>query len=471
MSLIPVYVCEKDVELPDDDNYFAIARNGIFMQNNAGVVKGLVRLGTETMPEFTEIPNLQDFKEEKPALPIYLYEVDAELPSEPCYLIAKNGAFQYDPNAIKKSLPVNLSDIINLAELKTHVRLQLQKLPAEIIYRCLLFFRLVYSKYHSESCLILYYHAEKKQYYLRCPKQRVTHGSVVYGSKSDGTFYGAAEQDQEEILFQSQMFKDGYAKVGTIHSHCDFSAFHSGIDTADEARFDGVHVTIGHVNSNFFSFVVSLVVYGNRFKIEQNDMSDITTALLYQHGEHYDINLTKDEQAKIKEEYKDEIEKEWFSRVDKPYIQPTYPFKKGKSKKKGKTGRLFSGWDVFAESGYGDGFADDGRDDFTDESNFHVSAVTAPSANKPMENVDYVRPECVKEVAEEQSENFLRRVRSHATALRNHGKSIPKERYHLLLNTLRYFFGRDCICDDDITFASNIDPKTPSEYKGIYKIK
>lgn len=38
--------------------------------------------------------------------------------------------------------------------------------------------------------------------------------------------------------------------VGTIHSHCNMSAYHSGTDTHDAEGHDGLHMTIGRVSAN-----------------------------------------------------------------------------------------------------------------------------------------------------------------------------------------------------------------------------
>jgi hypothetical protein len=56
--------------------------------------------------------------------------------------------------------------------------------------------------------------------------------------------------------------------VGTIHSHCNFSAFHSGTDTHDEETFDGIHITLGHVDRKEFSMVASVAVNANRVQLE-----------------------------------------------------------------------------------------------------------------------------------------------------------------------------------------------------------
>jgi hypothetical protein len=48
----------------------------------------------------------------------------------------------------------------------------------------------------------------------------------------------------------------GYVVFGDIHSHCDFGAFHSGTDDADERHGlgDGLHITIGrlgHISKDY----------------------------------------------------------------------------------------------------------------------------------------------------------------------------------------------------------------------------
>ena len=64
---------------------------------------------------------------------------------------------------------------------------------------------------------------------------------------------------------------EGYLRVGTIHSHCDFGAFHSGTDINDEADFDGLHVTFGHNNRDIFTISASIVVNNIRKSVEPMD--------------------------------------------------------------------------------------------------------------------------------------------------------------------------------------------------------
>jgi len=64
---------------------------------------------------------------------------------------------------------------------------------------------------------------------------------------------------------------EGYITVASVHSHCSFSAFHSGTDIADEEYIEGLHITIGDVDEDHFSLVASIVSNRKRFKVDPLD--------------------------------------------------------------------------------------------------------------------------------------------------------------------------------------------------------
>ena len=64
---------------------------------------------------------------------------------------------------------------------------------------------------------------------------------------------------------------DGYTMIGDIHSHANFSAFHSGIDDKDEQSFDGLHITIGNNGDAEVSISTSIVSNGQRFIADAGD--------------------------------------------------------------------------------------------------------------------------------------------------------------------------------------------------------
>lgn len=132
------------------------------------------------------------------------------------------------------------------------VECNLPQLPFRDVWRIKTFFKNVVQKHHSEASVSLYYNKQTKQFKVFVPEQRVSHGSVSY--KMQGTIHLEGLED--------------FLRVGTIHSHCDFGAFHSGTDIGDEEEFDGLHITFGHNNLSEFSISASIVVNGKRALVE-----------------------------------------------------------------------------------------------------------------------------------------------------------------------------------------------------------
>ncbi|MBI2475385.1 hypothetical protein HYV69_03100 [Candidatus Uhrbacteria bacterium] len=161
-------------------------------------------------------------------------------------IIAKNGKFLLKRLGIVEAAVPYTDQISGLAEYETWAELNVEKIPFEIFIQVFHFMRTIYNNKKTECNVILFYHQKEKQWAVVVPPQIVSHSSVHY---QDG-IAGA---------------KDGWIKVGTLHSHCDFSAGHSGGDHRDEEHFDGIHITLGHVDKDEPTLSVSLVVNGMRF--------------------------------------------------------------------------------------------------------------------------------------------------------------------------------------------------------------
>lgn len=135
------------------------------------------------------------------------------------------------------------------------------KLPGELVGKVWSFFRAVYNRRGSEAMVFLTYHNADEcpsprgcynKYHVFVPPQRASGGGV-------------------EAKFNPEHLARGFRTVGTIHSHCDFGAFHSGTDTHDADGHDGLHMTIGKVKSNPPEIATMVSVNGIRwdFKPEQ----------------------------------------------------------------------------------------------------------------------------------------------------------------------------------------------------------
>ena len=114
-------------------------------------------------------------------------------------------------------------------------RTKMPKIPLSVMKQVINFFRFVYGEHrNSEAIILLWYNPDSKLWEIEVPEQRVSGASAKYDRDDDYT---------------DEMFLKGYKLVGTIHSHGEMGAFHSGTDDADEYGFDGLHITIGKVNS------------------------------------------------------------------------------------------------------------------------------------------------------------------------------------------------------------------------------
>jgi len=138
------------------------------------------------------------------------------------------------------------------------ISINVPKIPASVIDEVLNFFRSVYNEHDSEAAVLLWYNNKQKKWYVEVPEQTVSGASVDY--KRD---------EQESIKLQSRNF----FIVGTIHSHCNMDAFHSGTDDDDEFSFDGIHITIGHINS-IPELACRFIMKDNEIKLEQKDCTD-----------------------------------------------------------------------------------------------------------------------------------------------------------------------------------------------------
>ncbi len=74
--------------------------------------------------------------------------------------------------------------------------------------------------------------------------------------------------------------------------------------------------------------------------------------------------------------------------------------------------------------------------------------------------------DCDREVQTMPEENdFLKMVRNHALILRNHAGNLHSSRITELFSTLKKFFNKTVITEEDISTACQIDPKFPQQYQ------
>ena len=187
--------------------------------------------------------------------PIYVCDDQFQMPDDPiCYIIAKNGVFIKKSTGIVNSL-TKVKQISFLEELTQTASIDIPKIPSKLVGHVIGFFRDVYDEYKSEAAVLLYYNQENKQFRIHAPKQTVSAASVNYKPENENG-------------------PEGYVLLGTIHSHANMSAFHSGTDVHDEEDFDGLHITFGRMANQNIDMCSSIAINGHRVPIPPDKYLD-----------------------------------------------------------------------------------------------------------------------------------------------------------------------------------------------------
>ena len=244
--------------------------------------------------------------------------------NETHYILASNGVFIHkgstdlqDKNSglIESVTKVTgFQQSVNLPGLvpcETYANVRVTKFPHKLAVTCQRFFSRVLRELSGESEIQLYYSQDIREFRLECPQQQVSHGGVEYVRDLNG-------------IFNTGNVK--FARAGTIHSHCDFEAFHSGTDQDDEKHEDGLHITFGHVDKpdhgEPLSVVVSVVSNNHRFQMNPEHCiegisfsSEKAEKGLWKKGnnteKYYHLDsLSQDEEAEISRQVD-----EWMPRV------------------------------------------------------------------------------------------------------------------------------------------------------------
>lgn len=74
----------------------------------------------------------------------------------------------------------------------------------------------------------------------------------------------AKHKDKEDAYLP--VHGEGWTAIGTVHHHCDISAFQSSTDEADERKQDGIHITLGHIDKDTWNIHARVVYRGITYK-------------------------------------------------------------------------------------------------------------------------------------------------------------------------------------------------------------
>ena len=192
-------------------------------------------------------------------VPIFLLEKEDDLNGflkdveNTCYFITKQGFFTCviteNYKTIKKvdSIPYLFESKMEEDEI---VNFNLPKIPRNIFFQSVSFFKEVFEKYKSEAALVLYWDKESRFKWV-CPEQKVSSGGVDY------------ELDPPT---------ENWISILHIHSHASMSAFHSGKDDKDEQFIDGYNVTVGKLNCQHPEYESRIILNGVEHKLKMSDI-------------------------------------------------------------------------------------------------------------------------------------------------------------------------------------------------------
>jgi len=249
--------------------------------------------------------------------PVWINDGTTEMPTDPIfYVVAKDGIY------LKKTMgdfdTMNKVDAISiLGDCASYASLNVAKIATRQFAQILTLFREVYKVFKAEANVILHYNKKRKRYRIDVPLQGVTGASVDYINGAD-------------------TYKD-YIRIGTIHSHASMSAFHSGTDHKDEENWDGLHITLGKMNEEYFDISCSIMSGGERFMVNPEDYIEGVNLVEYEvehkylrykwiAGKQVPVEPEKKLGYKCIAPEKDfSFPKKWMDKIDRPkYTAPKY---------------------------------------------------------------------------------------------------------------------------------------------------
>ena len=164
-------------------------------------------------------------------------------------------------NIVGRSVSVVQDDISDLSVVRETGEYNMPPIPRVIVDKLDEFFRLVDAQHGTESIVLLTFDP----------------------SKSDSSGWGVLVPDQTNTAVHCNYNPDSIVAekpdhvliVGSVHSHPGMAAYASGTDHADQADFDGVHITYGwqkSVNGGATQYHIEMQMAGSSWTLNPDDV-------------------------------------------------------------------------------------------------------------------------------------------------------------------------------------------------------
>lgn len=164
-------------------------------------------------------------------------------------------------NIVGRSVSVVEEDLSDLAVVRETAEYNLPPIPRIIVDKLDEFFRLVDAQHGTESIVLLTFDPSKNDssgWGVLVPDQTNTSVHCNYNPDS------IVEEKPDHVLI-----------VGSVHSHPNMAAYASGTDHADQADFDGLHITYGWqktVNNGATQYHLEMQMGGTSWTLKPEDV-------------------------------------------------------------------------------------------------------------------------------------------------------------------------------------------------------
>lgn len=162
---------------------------------------------------------------------------------------------------------VEEEDIYDFEAVRIEAEYSLPAIPKVIIDKLDEFFRLVDAQHGTESIVLLTFdpnfEGTSEGWGVLVPEQTNTSVHCKYEADS------IVDQKPDHVLI-----------VGSVHSHPKMAAYASGTDHADQADFDGIHITYGWqaaVNNGATQYHIELQMAGTAYTLKPEDVFETFT--------------------------------------------------------------------------------------------------------------------------------------------------------------------------------------------------
>lgn len=152
-------------------------------------------------------------------------------------------------------------DIYDFSAVREDAEYSLPSIPYDIVTKLDEFFRLVEAQHGTESIVLLTFDPSKSDssgWGVLVPDQVNTSVHCKYDAES------IVDQKPEDVMI-----------VGSVHSHPNMAAYASGTDHADQADFDGLHITYGwqkSVNGGATQYHIEMQIGGAIWTLKPEDV-------------------------------------------------------------------------------------------------------------------------------------------------------------------------------------------------------